>query len=77
MQSKEYRKVSPNEFIRAKNLQEVIFLPKNYHLVKVLIQDKHGAPFKVARNLCPSPKPPILQIFETGFIENLPWDLRD
>jgi hypothetical protein len=77
VQAKEYRRVSPNGLIRVENPQEVTLCPESYHLIRVLIQEKHGAPFKVARELPSPPKPPILWIFEIGFIGNLPWDSRE
>jgi hypothetical protein len=56
------------------NAQKVTLFPENYHLTRVLVQEKHGAPFKVIKNLSVFPKSSLLWIFETGFIENLPWD---
>jgi hypothetical protein len=57
--------------------QEVTFSPDNYHLTRVLVQEKHEALFKVIRDLLVLPKSSLLWIFEIGFIENLPWDLGE
>jgi hypothetical protein len=52
----------------------VTLSPKGYHLIRVLSQEKHGATFKVVRDLSVLPKSTFLWISETGFIEGLPWD---
>jgi hypothetical protein len=49
---------------------------ENYHLTRILVQEKHGAFFKVIRDLSILPKSFLLWIFEIGFIESLPWDPR-
>jgi hypothetical protein len=48
--------------------------PEGYHPIKVLFQERHGAPYKVARELPSLTKLPLLWIFESGFIDGLPWD---
>jgi hypothetical protein len=45
---------------------------EGYHLIRVLFQEKHGAPYKVARELPSLTKLPLLWIFESGFIDGLP-----
>jgi hypothetical protein len=40
-------------------------------------QERHGAPYKVARELPSLTKFPLLWIFESGFIDGLPWDLGE
>ncbi len=59
------------------NSQKVTFSHQGYHLIRVLIQEKHKAPFKVARDFPVLSKPFLLWIFETGFIKSLPWDPRE
>jgi hypothetical protein len=44
---------------------------------QVLFQKRHGAPYKVARELPSLTKFPLLWIFESGFIDGLPWDPRE
>jgi hypothetical protein len=48
--------------------------PKGYHLIRVLSQERHGAPFRVAKELPSLTKPPFLWIFDSNFINGLPWD---
>jgi hypothetical protein len=54
---------------------ERVILHHNLSLVRVLSQEKHGASLKVAKDP-PSvnQKNTTFWIFESGFIENLPWD---
>jgi hypothetical protein len=54
--------------------QEVTLSPENYHLTRVLVQEKYEAPFKAIRDLSVLPKSSLLWIFETGFIKKVPWD---
>lgn len=77
VQAIEFRKVSPNDLIRAMSLQEVTLFPEVYHSIRVLAQEKHKPPFKVVRDLSVLPKSSLLWIFETSFIESLPWDARE
>ncbi len=47
----------------------------NYRPVRVLCEEKPGTIFKVARDPpTPGKKPPLYWIFETRFIQDLPWD---
>jgi hypothetical protein len=67
----EFKKITPNDRIQATTRQALT----NYRPVKVLSQDKPGIILKVAKD--PSAlgkKPPLYWIFETGLIQNLPWD---
>jgi hypothetical protein len=70
----EFRRISPNCVIKAMSSQEVRLSSTSYHSVKVLLQEKHGAPFRVVRNFSVLPKFTIFWIFEIGFINDLPWD---
>jgi hypothetical protein len=51
--------------------------PEGYHPIRVFFQERHGAPYKVARELPSFTKLPLLWIFESGFIDVLPWDLGE
>jgi hypothetical protein len=42
---------------------------EGYHPIKVFSQERHEAPFKVARELPSLTKPPLFWIFESGFID--------
>ncbi len=46
----EFGRISPNDLFRAVSSQEVMLSPVGYHLVKVLFQEKHRAPFKVFKD---------------------------
>jgi len=59
------------------NFQEVTLSPPCYHSVRILFQEKHIAPFRVVRNFSTLPKSIIYWIFETSFIDILPWDSRE
>ncbi len=59
-------------FIRATNSQVITLSLECYHLIKVLFQERHGAPYKVARELPSLTKLPLLWIFKFGFIDGLP-----
>jgi len=51
----------------------------NYRQVRILTQEKPSSTFKVARDPpAPGKKPPLFfWIFETGFVQDLPWDPGD
>jgi hypothetical protein len=68
----EFHMISPNNLIRTVSFQEVTLSPEGYHLVRVLSQEKHGALFKVVKDLSVLPKSTLLWIFEIGFIKGLP-----
>jgi len=46
--------------------------PEGYHPIRVLSKERHGALFKVARELPSLTKPLLLWIFDCGFIDGLP-----
>jgi hypothetical protein len=69
----EFRMISLNNLIRAMSTQEVTLSSAGYHSVKVLSQEKHEAPFKVVRDVFALPKSILFWIFETSFINSLPW----
>ncbi len=64
--------VTPTGFIRAANSQVITISREGYHPIKVLSQEKHGPSFRVAKELPSFTKPPLLWIFEFGFIDGLP-----
>jgi hypothetical protein len=57
VQAREYRRVSPNGLIRAENPQEVTLCPESYHLIRVLIQEKHGPLSRWPEIFLPFPNP--------------------
>ncbi len=71
----EFKRATQSGIIRATTNKEITISTKGYHQVRVLSQDKHGATLKVARDApIPGKRPLIYWIFETGFIQELPWD---
>jgi hypothetical protein len=46
--------------------------PEGYHPIRVPFQERHGAPYKVAKELPSLIKLPLLWIFESSFIDGLP-----
>jgi hypothetical protein len=51
--------------------------PKGYHPIRVFFQERHGTPYKVARELPTLTKLPLFWIFKSSFIDGLPWDLGE
>jgi hypothetical protein len=74
MQAVEFQKVTPTSLIKATNSQVITLSPEGYHPFRILSQERHGAPFIVARELPSLTKPPLFWIFESSFINGLPWD---
>jgi hypothetical protein len=71
----EFQRISHNNIIQVANRQEVTLSVEGFQPVRVLMQERHGTPLKVAKELMATSKPaPLLWIFEFGFIEGLPWD---
>jgi ABC-type uncharacterized transport system YnjBCD ATPase subunit len=68
----EFRTISFKGLIRAVNSQEVTLLPACYHLIKILFQDKHIAPFRVVKDFSTLPKSILYWISDTSFINILP-----
>jgi hypothetical protein len=77
VQANEFQRVIPTGFIRAMNSQVITLSPEGYHPIRVLLQERHGAPYIVAKEFPSLTKLPILWIFESGFIDGLPWDPRE
>jgi hypothetical protein len=64
----------PTGFIRATNSQVITLSLEGYHPIRVLSQERHGAPFRVAKEFPSLTKPPLFWIFKFDFIDGLPWD---
>jgi len=77
VQAIEFQRVTPTGLIKAANSQVITLSPKGYHPIRVLSQERHGALFRIARELPSLTKPPHLWIFVSGFIDGLPWDLGE
>jgi hypothetical protein len=77
VQAIEFQRVTPTGLIRAANSQVITFSPEGYHLIRVLSQERHKAPFRIAREFPSLTKPSLFWIFESGFIDGLSWDPRE
>jgi hypothetical protein len=77
VQAVELQRVTPTGLIRAEHSQVITFCPKGCHPMRVLSQKRHGTMFRVNRELPSLTKPPLLWIFESGFIDGLPWDPKE
>jgi hypothetical protein len=77
VQAVEFQRVTPTGLIKATNSQVITFSREGYHPIRVLSQERHEASLKVAKELPSVTKPPLLWIFEYGFIDELPWDPRE
>jgi hypothetical protein len=51
MQAIEFQRVTPIGLIRVANSQVITLSLEGYHPIRVLFQKRHGAPYKVAREL--------------------------
>ncbi len=74
VQAVEFQRVTPTSFIRVANSHVITLSIEGYHPIRVLSQERHGAPLRVARELPSLTKPPLFWIFESGFIDGLPSD---
>ncbi len=71
----EFKRTTLAGRIQATTQQALTISTMNYHAIRVLSQEKPGATLKVAQDSpTPGKKPPLYWIFETGFIQDLPWD---
>ncbi len=71
----EFKNTSHNGRIQASALKAFTISTANYRAIRVLSQEKPDATLKVARDPpTPGKKAPLYWIFETGFIQDLPWD---
>jgi hypothetical protein len=73
----EFQKVTPIGLIRATNSQVITISPEGYHPIRVFSQERHEAPLRVVKELPSLTKPHLLWIFQSGFIDGLPWDLGE
>ncbi len=72
----EFKKVTPSDCLQVTTNHPLTISTSNYHMVRVLSQEYLGAAFKVAREPpVPGKKPHLYWIHDTGFIQDLPWDL--
>jgi hypothetical protein len=71
----EFKKMAPNGRIQASTNQTITIATDDLLPVRILSQESSGAAFKIANELkTASKKTPIFWIFESGFIQDLPWD---
>ncbi len=71
----EFKKTSTSGHIQATSHQALTLSTINYHPVGVFSQERPRTTLKVAREPLPlGKKPPLYWVFETGFIQDLPWD---
>ncbi len=71
----EFKRMTPNGRIQASTNQIISIATGDLRLVRILSQESSGATFKVAKELkTASKKTPTFWIFESGFIQDLPWD---
>jgi hypothetical protein len=74
----EFKKVTPSGRLQVTTNHPLTISTSNYHTVRVLSQEYLGAAFKVAREPpVPGKKPHLYWIHDTGFIQDLPWDLGE
>lgn len=73
IQAIEFQKISHSGIIKATSAQEITLSTEGFHPIRVLMQERHRAPLKVARELpAPTKLTPLFWIFESSFIEGLP-----
>jgi hypothetical protein len=70
--SHKFQKVTPTSFIKVTKPQVINLSLEGYHRIRVFSQERHGASLRIARELPSLTKPPLLWIFEFGFIDGLP-----
>ncbi len=71
----EFKRMTPEGRIQASTNQIITIATGSYLPVRILSQVSAKASLRVAKKLkTPSKKTPIFWIFETGFIQDLPWD---
>ncbi len=73
--AREYRRTSPAGRIQSSSAQDITIPLAGYEPIRVLAQENHGTTLRIAKDLPkPGKKPPILWIFEEGFVADLQWD---
>jgi hypothetical protein len=74
----EFKRMMPEGRIQASTNQIISIASSSYLSVRILSQENARASLRVAKELkTPNKKTPIFWIFETGFIQDLPWDPRE
>jgi hypothetical protein len=73
----EFRKMPGTGQIQATSSHSTTIPLEGYTPVRILAQDGHGATLRLVKDIQPGKKPPILWIFESGFVADLPWDPGD
>ncbi|CAM6016855.1 unnamed protein product [Sphagnum balticum] len=74
----EFKRTSPGGRIQLTSNQAHTMSTLNQRLVRVLAQENPEAPLKVARDPpTPGKKGPVFWIFDSEFIQDLPWDPRE
>jgi hypothetical protein len=73
----EFRKMPGTGQIQATGSHSTTIPLEGYIPVRILAQDGHGATLRLVKDIQPGKKPPILWIFESGFVADLPWDPGD
>ncbi len=67
VQTVEFQMVTPTGLIRAANSHVITLFPEGYHPIRVLSQERHKAPLRVARELPSLTKPPPTLDFRIRF----------
>jgi hypothetical protein len=71
----EFKRMTPNKRIQATTNQIITLVTGSYLPVRIFSQETSKASLRIAKELkTPNKKTPIFWIFETGFIQDLPWD---
>jgi hypothetical protein len=71
----ELKKMAPNGRIQASTNQVITIATDSFLQVRILSQESSKSGLRIAKELkTPSKKTPIFWIFETGFIQDHPWD---
>jgi hypothetical protein len=71
----EFRRMTPEGRIQASTNQTISITTGSYLPVRILSQESARASLRIAKKLkTPNKKTPIFWIFESGFIQDLPWD---
>jgi hypothetical protein len=74
----EFKRMTPDRRIQATTNQIITLVTSSYLPVRILSQESSKASLRITKELkTPNKKTPILWIFETRFIQDLPWDPRE
>jgi hypothetical protein len=76
--AKEFKRSSSAGRVQATSSHCTIIPLEGYEPIRVLAQDGHGTTLRLAKDLLPLGKKPLIYwIFESRFISDLPWDPGD